>query len=770
MNRFCPIVFRGLPIGITLLLCVSFTWAMPGKKGTEKLDIITVSGPALNDGTYGAAYSSVQFTAGGGTPDYTFSGTNLPPGMSLSTTGVLSGTPTATGTYLMVITVTDAAADIGFNTFSLVIDPATLTIQPNNQTMYAGDPLPTLTYSITGFVNNDNASVLLLPPTISTTATPASPAGNYPISASGGLALNYTFTYGAATLVILPPLLTITANPASSPYGAALSTLTVSYSGFRNGDGPSSMTTAPTLATTASSTAPVGSYTITPSGAVNPNYTIKYVNGIYTISPATLYAQADNKTMNYGSAVPNLTITYTGFANGDNVSVLTTQPTISTTATSASPVGTYPITVTGGTAANYTVYPLPGVLTIQPVTLTVTANNQTMTYGGTVPAYGITYSGFVNGDNIASLTKAATATSTAGSAPAAGTYPITPAGAVDPNYTFSYVTGTLTVNPASLQVTARAATKVYGAADPAFTYTVSGFVNGNNSSILTGSLSRNPGEDVGTYPIIQGTLSAGNNYTIDYTGNNLTITKASQHITWVQSLLSGCDSNVRQIILTGTDNSGLSIVYTSSDSSIASITGDTLTLGLPGTAVITASQPGDGNHTAAASVIDSIDVKSSSLVREHWNDVLLFDNTSNEFVQWQWYKNGSAIPGATNDYYSESPSLNGQYYVIATESDGQQVQTCPLTISSSTTYVAGIKVFPNPVNSGQSATITLNYTTAALQGALLQIIDMTGKTWKQVTNVQPTMQVTMPTAAGIYVINLVLSNGQKSSVNVLVNN
>jgi hypothetical protein len=55
-----------------------------------------------------------------------------------------------------------------------------------------------------------------------------------------------------------------------------------------------------------------------------------------------------------------------------------------------------------------------------------------------------------------------------------------------------------------------------------------------------------------------------------------------------------------------------------------------------------------------------------------------------------------------------------------------------------------------------------------LQGARLEIADFTGRVLQVVTNVQPSMPVTMPSADGIYIVNLLLANGQKVSTNVLV--
>ncbi len=75
--------------------------------------------------------------------------------------------------------------------------------------------------------------------------------------------------------------------------------------------------------------------------------------------------------------------------------------------------------------------------------LTITASSPTMTYGGTAPTITAGYSGFVNGDTSSSLTTPPTCSTTAtGSSPvSAPTYPSSCSGAVDSNYTMSYVAG-----------------------------------------------------------------------------------------------------------------------------------------------------------------------------------------------------------------------------------------------------------------------------------------------------------------------------------------
>src|SRR4029077_16556870 len=117
---------------------------------------------------------------------------------------------------------------------------------------------------------------------------------------------------------------------------------------------------------------------------------------------APLTARADDKLRSYGSANPTFTITYTGFVNG-NTKADTSEPTASTTAIATSNVGAYPITLSGGSAVNYTLTLQNGILTVNTAPLTATADDKTKTYGQVNPTLTITYTGFLNGDNAASI-------------------------------------------------------------------------------------------------------------------------------------------------------------------------------------------------------------------------------------------------------------------------------------------------------------------------------------------------------------------------------
>jgi hypothetical protein len=116
---------------------------------------------------------------------------------------------------------------------------------------------------------------------------------------------NFLTSTGANSLMVAPAPLTITADNKGKVYGAPLPALTASYSGFVNGDTAASLTTAPTLVTTASPSGSVGSYPITASGAVDPNYTISYVAGTLTVSQAgtSTTVAANSSTSVFGEPI-----------------------------------------------------------------------------------------------------------------------------------------------------------------------------------------------------------------------------------------------------------------------------------------------------------------------------------------------------------------------------------------------------------------------------------------------------------------------------------
>ena len=152
-----------------------------------------------------------------------------------------------------------------------------------------------------------------------------------------------------------------------------------------------------------------------------------------------IYVYADHKVIYYGDEVPALT--YSSFGPRINGT-----PSLSTTANSASPVGTYPVTVEKGTVNNDQVTYLNGTLTVMKAPLMVGVQDITINEGDAIPPFTLTYNGFRNGDSESNaLTTKPIASTIATSNSLPGTYPITISGGESTNYHPIYHQGTLTI-------------------------------------------------------------------------------------------------------------------------------------------------------------------------------------------------------------------------------------------------------------------------------------------------------------------------------------
>ena len=539
-------------VGANCVISLMFTPSVTGAESASLSIVTTPASPVLTvalTGTGGGANPLLTITAnnatkryGAAVPPLTFA-YNPPNPAGITTPPTCTTTATAAspvGTYPIT-----CAGAVGPFTFSYVagtvsVTPAPLTIFGPAVTFGVGlipagfTPIPTAADYV-GFVNGDTSASLTTLPTCTTTATNASPIGVYPITCSGAADPNYTISYAAGNLT-LKPVLTVTGPSLTMPFGGPLpapTLLTPTYSPAN----PTGLTTPATCSTTATVTSPVGSYPITCSGAVDANFFIVYVPGTLTVTPVPLAITAGSATVAYGSPVPTLTPTFATLLNGDTVASLGPGFACTTTYTQGGSVSgsPYPSTCSGAVNANYSpITYVAGSVTVTAVPLTITASSAIVPYGTAIPAITASYVGFVNGDTAANLTTAPTCSATVPAGNPVGTYPTNCGGAVDPNYTISYVAGTLQITAVPLTITANNAARAYGAANPAFTATYAGLVNGDTPASLTGTLSCNTtavaSSPVGTYPITcSGQTST--NYTISYVPGTLTVTAVPLTIT-----------------------------------------------------------------------------------------------------------------------------------------------------------------------------------------------------------------------------------------------
>ena len=189
-----------------------------------------------------------------------------------------------------------------------------------------------------------------------------------------------------------------------------------------------------------------GSTTVTATQAGNDEFNSFSREFTLTVNKATLTITANNKSMIYGDDVPTFDVTYSGFKNDDTSAALTSQPTATSTATKNSVVGTYSIIPSGGSSDNYMFDYVDGTLTINKAPLTITAKSYTINEKDDMPTFNATYEGFKNGQNASYLSTLPTLTCTATDTETPGIYTITPSGAAATNYSFNYVSGTLTID------------------------------------------------------------------------------------------------------------------------------------------------------------------------------------------------------------------------------------------------------------------------------------------------------------------------------------
>ncbi|GHT67330.1 hypothetical protein FACS189452_04840 [Bacteroidia bacterium] len=597
---------------------------------------------------------------------------------------------------------------------------------------------------------------------ITTYAPPASPSGNITLSA--------TLNKAAA------PDITFPTTGSTITYGDALSTSTLSLDGTA-GRGSFAWQTPATLPTVANSgyaveftPSDLAQYDYSGVADWNGNKVVRTV-GI-TVNKATLTVTADNKSKTYGDANPALTVAYSGFVNGDSESNLSVAPTASTTATTDSAVGTYPITVAGGTADNYAFTYIDGTLTIgkaAPPIITFPTTATTITYGEALSAStlsgGSTQYGtfnWTNGTIVPTVTNSGYSVT------------FTPNANTVANYntiTTTTATVALTVSKATLTITPRTGqSKVVGTPDPAYTYDTDGWKGSDGASLLTGALTRTAGDTVGAYAITQGMLTeTSGNYTITFTaGITFAITLATSDNTKVSTVavngatlpvgapnfyLADCGTTSAQITVTPEESTS-QVLYDGTAGSTFSV--DIARADIH--EVRYTVQSTDGSTKEYTLQIESR-FAFDYITGMKFDNVLYVNNNAAanggyKFAAYEWYRNGQLIGDeqvySAGDNRTDRLDPTADYSAIVTTIEGKVLHVCPSKVTLETTSPP-LKAYPNPVQSG--ATITLE--SIAADGSPIRIYSITGgliDDTKQLHNSKA--QLTAPQATGIYLITV----------------
>jgi sugar lactone lactonase YvrE/uncharacterized protein (DUF2345 family) len=354
----------------------------------------------------------------------------------------------------------------------------------------------------------------------------------------------------------------------------------------------------------------------------NSTYSAASATQSFTISTAPLTVTANPIAIPYGQSIPQLPYTFGPLVNGDSLTTAVNgTPALSTTATSSSNPGAYPITVLTGTlaAANYSFVFVPGTLTIQQATPTISIANipATPVYGSSfTPGY--TYSG--NGSPIESTASSTpgvcTVTSGMVSFVGVGTCTLTPSATATTDY--SAVTGgaqSFTVGQATptISINNTPSTPSYGGSfTPTYSYSGNGNPTDSTSSSTPGVCAVSSGMvnfvGVGTC-----TLTASATATTDYAA----VTGGAQSFTVSQATPTIRINNIPATPVYGSSfvpaysysgNGSPTDSTASSTSAVCAVTGGVVNFTGVGTCTLTASATATTDYAAVTGSAQSFTV------------------------------------------------------------------------------------------------------------------------------------------------------------------
>jgi stringent starvation protein B len=409
-------------------------------------------------------------------------------------------------------------------TASLIIDPRPASVTPDNATKTYGSDDPVLTATLNNFIPPDGITYTCSRDAGETVA--GSPYEIHCVLSPLDKLSNYDITYNTADFTITPKAASVTPNAASKVYGAADPSLSGTLTGFLPADNVSVVYSREAGETVAGSPYEI-SAVLSPAGVLG-NYDITYNTADFTITPKAASVTPNAASKVYGAADPTLSGTLTGFQVADGVSAVYSREAGETVA--GSPYEISAVLSPAGVLGNYTITYNTADFTITPKAASVTPNAASKVYGAADPALSGTLTGFLPADNVSAVYSRE-----AGETVAGGPYEISavlsPAGVLG-NYDITYNTANFTITPKAASVTPDAASKVYGAADPTLSGTLTGFQVADGVSAV---YSREAGETVAGGPYeISAVLSPEGvlgNYDITYNTADFTITPKAASVT-----------------------------------------------------------------------------------------------------------------------------------------------------------------------------------------------------------------------------------------------
>ncbi|MBR5840931.1 MAG: hypothetical protein IKZ84_20505 [Victivallales bacterium] len=471
--------------------------------------------------------------------------------------GVISATADIYDTEGNIVT---GNYEIDYELGSLTVNLRNITVTAQDQTMTYGDDMPDLdgqyTFDENELAEGDSLDVTL---DYEIKDNDVSSSGNVIAGLHSGMIIedshvlsnaeNYNYNFNGAALDVKAKDITISFNAKDKQYDGntdAERDGDFIFDGVIDGDDVRAFDTELTFAFDAPNVlrdadGNVLDRTVTATGELITvgkdinNYNITFNDTTEAkITPIALTVTAISQSMTYGDENPDLTDQYTveGLLDIDTLDVTLTYDSdnIPTSDSGHFKAGEYEgaviedsHTLTNAESYDYTF--IAADLTVDKRAITIAADDKEITYGDEVGELTYVITGEVaDGDSLDDTTLAVDGEENANGHYNAGEYDIIigELSLDEDDYDITYEPGTLLVNQKEITVIADNKTKEQGKPDPRLTYTVDGLLDDDQ---LDGRLTREPGNTPGEYEIQQGTLTADDNYIINYIPGILTITE-----------------------------------------------------------------------------------------------------------------------------------------------------------------------------------------------------------------------------------------------------
>lgn len=166
---------------------------------------------------------------------------------------------------------------------------------------------------------------------------------------------------------------------------------------------------------------------------------------------------------------------------------------------------------------------------------------------------------------------------------------------------------------------------------------------------------------------------------------------------------------------------------------------------------------------------DVIDVYANNqiTVLTKWEDIILVDGNGQDYVRYQWYKDGKPIGShASEQYYVAPNGLVGTYHVRVFFADGNYLESCPITLN--TPKVVKNILYPSPVKNGKSYTIELIRTREDNQSSTVEVYDAVGKIVDRHIMEDNKINIQAMYAAGVYSVRIIRADGEVIVIRLIV--